>query len=670
MTAALLVAAFSCAGAAAVADIVTGTRRGARALPYVLAGVASLAFLSVGIRAVATGGSVLRLGNLFGFSNTTFRIDGLAGMFMTLCFAIAAAVSACTITWSRRDARARPGLGVAYSVCLASVAAIVLSGDAFVFLFAWEALTVSFYVMAGVDRPREGARAPWLTLVTGKVSGACLLVGFLLLSASSGSLALSSWHASHGAAHDWGYALLVVGFAAKLGVVPLQAWIPPGYRAAPGPARALMAGVAMNVGAYGLWRTLALLGRPPVWLVVAVLLLGGATAVLGIAFAGVETRLGRVLAYSSVENAGIIIAGFGIALAGARAGQATLEVLGLLAASLQVIAHAIAKSLLFCAAATVEQTLGHDDLDSVRGIGRAMPATGVAFGAGALVLAGLPPTIGFVSEWFVLEALMQEFRLSGLALRLAMAGAGALIALTAGLAALAFLRILGLVFLGRPGARVPARADGGLLGRFGMAALGLACFGLAAATPWEIRFVARGLEPIASSHVVEQALKSPWVLQPSYAGFSILSPSWLYVVMPVASVGVIVLVSLVSSGRYLRVRRVPVWRSATPGVAGPSSYSAFGFANALRHVLANVLGTRREQRLSTTRLDAIRGRGPVEYVTNVIEPVEAYVYRPIRVAVLRVARVARMLQSGRVQAYVAYMLFALVVALAITASLN
>jgi hydrogenase-4 component B len=168
-----------------------------------------------------------------------------------------------------------------------------------------------------------------------------------------------------------------------------------------------------------------------------------------------------------------------------------------------------------------------------------------------------------------------------------------------------------------------------------------------------------------------QALKSPWVLQPVFHGFSILSPSWLWVAMPVAFLGVFVGAITLSRGRYLRVRRVPAWHSATSGVSGPAAYSAFGFANPLRHVLGNVLGTSRSTELVTD------GDGPsddpvahLETRTRVVEPVETYLYRPIRAMALSVARVARRLQSGRLNAYVAYMLFALLVALALTAALR
>ncbi|MGH9083267.1 MAG: proton-conducting transporter membrane subunit, partial [Acidimicrobiales bacterium] len=540
---------------------------------------------------------------------------------------------------------------------------------------AWEALTVSFYLLTSATRTGDDqARAAWATAGVGKASGALLLVAFLLLSGRTGSLTIAAWHAvGPGALRDVAWALVVAGFGAKVGLAPLQVWVPLGYPAAPGPARAAMAGIAANAGVYGLWRFLGVLGRPPVWLVVAVLLAGGATALLGITFAAVQSRLSSLLAYSSVENAGLIVVAYGIALTGVVTASTGLEAVGLLAATLQAVTHAVAKSSLFSSLAFVEATAGTDELGALRGVGRRLPWSGSAFGAGALALAGLPPTVGFVSEWFILEALMQQFRLSGIALRLGLAAAGALVALTTGLAALTFLRVLGLTFLGR---RHGSR-EAGIAGRAGLAVLGAACLGLAAASPWEVRYLARGLAPLVAPATTLQALKAPWVLQPVFHGFSILSPSWLWVTMPIAWGAILAMAVALSGGRYLRVRRVPSWHSATAGVEGPSSYTTFGFANPLRHVLGNVLGTRRSRQAVGPGTQAgpgpethAAGRGHVRTGTTVVEPVEAYLYRPLGAAALWLSGRARRLQSGRLNAYVAYMLVALLAALAITAAMR
>jgi formate hydrogenlyase subunit 3/multisubunit Na+/H+ antiporter MnhD subunit len=677
MTSSLLASGLACFALGMVIDAVVGVRHTVFRLPPYLLGIAGSACLfGLGIHVTTTSPSSIDIAEIFGNGAGSLRLDHLAGLFLTLLFALGMPVSACFVSWARLpDRDHRRGTATGYLLLLASVAVVLCAADAFTFLFAWESLTVAFFMLTSATR-REArqASAAWSTVTIGKVGGAALLFAFLLLAGRSGSLVIASWHAvGPGAVHDVAWALVVVGFGAKVGLVPFEVWIPVGYPAAPGPARAAMAGIAANVGVYGLWRFLGVLGRPPVWLVIGVLLVGGVTALLGITFAAVQGSLGRVIAYSSIENAGLIVTAYGVALAGTVVRSERLVAVGLLAATLQAVAHAIAKSALFVAQANVEAAVGTDDLDVLRGVGRKMPWSGATFGAGAVTLAGLPPTIGFVSEWFILESLMQEFRLPGLAIRLGLAAAGALVALTTGLAALAFLRVLGLTFLGRPTLAVAERArEPGLVGRTGLVALILGCLGLAVVSPWEIRYIALGLEPIVPRSDTIQALKSPWVLQPVFHGFSILSPSWLWVAMPVAFLSVFVGAVVLSKGRLVRVRRAPAWHSATSGISGPASYSAIGFANPLRHVLANVLGTRRSTTFLAIDVDEPSASPVVhlETTTRVVEPVETYIYRPLRDVALAVARTAKRLQSGRLNAYVAYMLFALLVALALTAALR
>ena len=187
----------------------------------------------------------------------------------------------------------------------------------------------------------------------------CLLAGLLLLASRAHSLALTSLaHVSPGALRSAAEVLLLLGFVIKVGLVPFQVWLPRGYAAATGPARAIMAGVAVNVGFYGLWRTLALLGPPPAGVTGVLLVLAGLTALLGIAQAAVQPGLQRVIAYSSVENSGLILAGFGVALVGAATHDRGLLAVGLLAATLQIVAHTVAKSLLFTSSAQIQAADG------------------------------------------------------------------------------------------------------------------------------------------------------------------------------------------------------------------------------------------------------------------------------------------------------------------------
>jgi hydrogenase-4 component B len=673
---------------AAAADLLAGPRApGWRPVPYLAGTAGSACLLAAGAAALAGRGVALRPGGLLGplaaggrslfVPAGALAADRLSGLFLVIAFAAATPVSLAFASWAAGpDGPAGRGLGAGYALALGSVAVISTARDAFTLLFGWESLTLAFWVMSGFRRRAPGRPAAALvTLAFGRVSGACLLAGLLLLVTSSGSLTLAGLgHVPGGPLRATACVLLLAGFAVKVGLVPFQVWLPRGYAAAPGPARAVMAGVAVNVGFYGLWRTLAVVGPPPAAVTDILLLLASLTAVLGIAHAAVQGSLQRVIAYSSVENTGLILAGFGVALVGAAAGSRELMAAGLLAATLQVIAHTAAKSLLFVSSAGTTAAVGGDDLEGLRGWARQAPWSGTGLAVGSLTLAGLPPTAGFVSEWFLLEALMQQFRVPGLADRLVLAVTGAAVALTAGFAGVTFVRLIGLVVLGRPSATRPERRrDPGLAGQAGIVALAVACLAVAALTPLEIRMIGAGLAPVLPAAAVTTALKSPWVLQPVFAGFSILSPSWLWLVMPALLAVVAAAAWLLSGRRLLRVRRVPPWRSATAGVSGHDSYTAFGFANPTRRVLAAVLHTQ----AGVTRLGTHSGNGGpdgaaahVQYSSDVIEVTEQYLYRPFRRPFALLVGVAQRLQSGHLDAYLAYMLIALIAVLAVVTALH
>ena len=217
-----------------------------------------------------------------------------------------------------------------------------------------------------------------------------------------------------------------------------------------------------------------------------------------------------------------------------------------------------------------------------------------------------------------------------------------------------------------------ADLDYGWLGRVGIVILSAGCLVTAAVVPLLIRVISAGLSPVVPAAVTGGALKSPWVVQPVFAGFSILSPSWLAIVMPSLLVIVVAFTRLVSGTRMTRVRRVPAWRSATAGVEGTDSYTASGFANPTRRVLAAVLHTRVEVRpVEGSRVEAdAHQHGPhLGFTSDVIEVVETYLYRPAVRPVMAVVRTAKRLQSGRLDAYLAYMLIALVALIALVISL-
>ena len=697
---AVFLAGLALLAAAAVADLLCGVRwRRLVPVPY-LAGAAGSACLAVAGAAALAGQPVtLRATGLLGPGTIGPAADPLSGLFLLIAFGAAVPISLALVSWAPgpRGPRRR-GLAAAYALALGAVAVVLTATDAFTLLFAWESVTLAFYLLAGFrrERPRRPASA-LITLAFGRVSGVCLLAGLLLLASHAHSLTLTALaQVPPGALRSAAEVLLLLGFVIKVGLVPFQVWLPRGYAAATGPARAVMAGVAVNVGFYGLWRTLALFGPPPAGITAVLLILAGLTAVLGIAQAAVQPGLQRVIAYSSVENSGLILAGFGVALVGAAIHDDGLLAVGLLAATLQIVAHTIAKSLLFTASAQIQAADGTDNLDDLRGTARRRPWSGTGLAIGSLTLAGLPPTAGFVSEWFLLESLMQQFRVPGLGDRLVLAITGAAVALTAGFAGVTFVRLVGLVVLGKPEPTgAPGPRDYGPLGRAGVVLLAVACLAVAALTPLEIRVIAAGLAPVVPAHAVMGALGSPWVLRPVFAGFSILSPSWLWLVMPALFALVCAGAWALSGRRLLRVRRVEPWLSATAGVSGRDSYTAFGFANPTRRVLAAALHTQAEVRdigtehQPVSEADALAGDVDAEvlpesgrpdgvatsgahiwYRSDVIEVVEEYLYRPVRRPFLRLVRLAKRLQSGRLDAYLAYMLIALVALLAVVTAVH
>jgi hydrogenase-4 component B len=714
---------------AAVADFTGG--RFMRSGPLYLLGAAGSACLAT-LGGFALAGRPVQLdvagwlGNpVPGQQAAALAADRLSGMFLALTFGAAVPVSVAFASWAvlargddppeppahggpaRLSPRLRRGLGASYALALGAVAVIMTAQDAFTLLFGWETLTLAFYLLAGSERNKPGrSAAAQVTFAFGKVSGAALLVGLLLLATRSHSIMLASFtHVPGGAARTTAEVLLLGGFAVKAGLVPFQVWLPRGYSAAPGPARAIMAGVCVNVAFYGMWRTLALVGRAPGWLTGTLLVLGALSALLGIAHAAVQNRLSRVIAYSSIENTGLIVTGFGVALTGAATGDRRLVAAGLLAATLQVVAHTVAKSLLFTSSAGIEAATGRDDLEELRcsaggrGGGRSTPWSRFGLAVGSLTLAGLPPTVGFVSEWFLLESLMQQFRVPGLGYRLVLALAGAAVALTVGFAGVTFVRLVGLICLGgndppqtppahggaaRGAESTAVRGEYGWAGRAAIVVLAFCCLATAAVTPLEIRVIAAGLSPAVPASLTMGALKSPWILQPVFAGFSILSPSWLWVEMPLMLLLVGLFAWAVSGRRLLRVRRVPAWRSATIGVEGADSYTAFGYANPTRRVLAGVLHTHAELRQVMMEEDASDdGSGApdradpgggeedahLRYASDVVEVVETYLYRPALGFFMAIVTIAKRLQSGRLDAYLLYMLIALIAIIAVVTAL-
>ena len=598
---------------------------------------------------------VLDFGGWFGFGQSALRVDGLTGIFLAITGVTGAAVALAAV--ERPAGRWLTALGC---MLVLTVTAAIGADNAFLFFLAWETLMVCIYLIASADRDRpEHLLEGYFTAGLTKLGGAALLAAFALLYGHTHTFSLAVWaHASlSGPTRGILFALFLVAFATKIGVVPLQGGLPAGYSAAPGLGAAWLS-VALSAGYYGLWRfVFATIGPLPTWCGDATLIVGALTAVTGIAYAITQDDLRRFLGYSTVEHAGIVLLGFGVALLGQTAHNRDLAAAGLLAASLHVCAHNLAKTLALIGIDHVEAQTGERGLDRLGGLGRRWRLGATAVGAASLTLAAIPPLGGFVSEWFTFEALLQGFRMPALLSRLLCALAAAALAFTAGLGLLAFAKYYGFIFLGTARAKLP-RIRSTPMPAVSIAALGVIVAFLGTAAPWEIHALGSGLTRALGFNPADSVISHPLVLGPVFADFSVLAPTWLTIVIPAYA---ILAFLIARSQRTVPPRSAPVWVTGSAANLAAVQYRPSAYSNPMRVILRGPLGYR--SRLIPAR-DGDPDRRPVLQRT-VVSAVDRYLYAPVIAAALAVSAAARRLQSGHLSVYLLYMLVALILGLAL-----
>ena len=604
---------------------------------------------------------VVSLGSWLGFGHAALRDDGLAGIFLALTGLTGGAVAlAC--------AQLPPGrwpttLG---ATLLLFVAVTIGADNAFLFLLAWEAITVCVYLIASAGRDPRDLVAGYLTGGLAKIGGAALLAAFGLMYAHTHSFSLTVWaHTTLPAGtRSVAFALFLTCFATKIGLVPLQGGLPAGYGSATRLGAASLS-VALCAGFYGLWRfEFGVLGPLPTWCGDALLVLGATTALVGITYALTQDNLRRFLGYSTVEHAGVAMVGFAVALLGHTAHMPMLAAAGLLAATLHVCAHNLAKTLALISIDRVElATGGQRRIDPLGGLSRALPASAVALGVSSLTLAAIPPLGGFVSEWFTFEALLQGFRMPTLLARLLCALAAAGLALTAGLGLLAFAKYYSFIFLSR------ARESFGRVAEpsrwpVGTVSLAVILLFLGTVAPWEIQVLGSGLKGLLGFNAASSVLSHPLVLGPVFKEFSVLAPTWLTIVL--AAYALIAVLIARGSDRRRGVRRAPVWVTGSGAELPAVQYRPSAYSNPMRVILRGPLGYR--SRLVAER--SADGWTRLILQTRVVFVIERYLYRPATKLALEIAERVRATQSGRLSSYLLYMLLALIVALSLVPILS
>src|SRR5213594_1140184 len=375
-----------------------------------MAAAGALAAAALGLGGVAGSASTVVVDWLVPLGGLELTLDPLAGLFLVLVGGVALPASFYAAGSAERSARG----ALAYPVFVASMCVVPLAANTMTFVMAWELMSLASYFLVLHEREaRESVRAAWVYAVMTHAGLACLLAGMLLMGAWTGSLRFADWRAAApglgAGARGVVFVLLAAGFAGTAGVIPLPVSLPLAHPAAPSHVSALMSGVMIKLGIYGLLRASFVWLAPalPWW--GATLLLGGPIpAVAGVLYAIVDRDLKRLLAFSSIENVGIVLVGTGAALTFAATSMAGLALLALAAALYHVVNHAAFKSLLFMAAGGVLHGTGTRDMEALGGLIKRQPWTAACFLVGAVAIAGLPPLNGFVSEWLMFQALLQN----------------------------------------------------------------------------------------------------------------------------------------------------------------------------------------------------------------------------------------------------------------------
>ncbi len=580
--------------------------------------------------------------------------DAISSFFLVPIFLITLLGSVYGLSYWKQDEHPDNGrrLRAFYGLLSASLAVLVLAHNSVTFLFGWEGMAISaFLLVATEDRDPEARSAGWLYLAASHFATLCLFAMFALLYGLTGSFDLVPLTAESlsPAAVNLVFLLALAGFGLKAGVMPLHFWLPNAHAMAPSHVSAIMSGVMIKAGIYGMVRMTSILPPVPLWCGVLLMSLGVVSAVLGVAFALGQHDLKRLLAYHSIENIGIIVIGLALAVLGRTLGQETWIVLGLSGSLLHVWNHSLFKSLLFFCAGSVIHTCHTREIDLLGGLARTMPWTAGCFLLGAVAICGLPPLNGFVSEFLIYIGLFRTLGIGAEQGLPATAFAVPALAMMGALAVACFVKVFGVVFLGvnrSPEPRDTHEAPWPMI--VPPCLLAICC-------------VMIGLAPTLLVSPLDRAVAA-WTIQPLAAGSTLINLAPL-AKLSLASVVLLVMLIIGTALLSRRLRAFPFARAETwgCGYTAPTprmQYTASSFAQMLVSLFSWALRP-------TVHRPHLESLFPADatYESHVPEVVLERVVSPFFDFFARVFQWCRLVQQGNVQIYLLYILSALVLLL-------
>lgn len=686
--------------------------------PLALAFAGTLSSLAV----IAASGWVLMTGSVFvmrlwsvpSFGTLILRIDRLSALFILIAGLVFLPVSIFCAGFLRRylDRYSLRAFGVMYLLLYASIVVILAAGDVLLFLLAWEVMSIITYFLVTFEHEEPAhTQAGYVMLAFSEAGTLSAVLGLLVLAVSARSLDFASLKAAAPAlGHDarWAVFLLTFfGFAVKAGLVPVNSWLPRAYAAAPSCFLPVLAGAMLNLGFYGIMRVnvdLVPIASATVGLVV--LVVGTVSALLGILYATAENDLKLMLAHSSIENAGITTAALGAGFVFTAYHLPALAAIAFVTATYHMTNHSFYKTLLLLGSGAVEDRAGTRDLDKLGGLIRTMPWTALLFLVGAMSIAGLPPLNGFVSEWLTLQTVLRSAELSSVGAKITFAICGAGLALTAALAVTCLVKAFAMGFLGMSRSTEAEHAkEARRSALVPMAVLSLACLGLGILPTYVIPVLGRAMTPGAESAATEALVPPFFAVSPDHTrlpadfaaefhdlgaqtGQSVMPGRGLVVLLrggkenPVVfamSTSYMVVVLLVLLGvlygvtrRVLARRRQSVRRACWDGgvrrLLPEMTYTATGFSNPVRVIFEAIFHpTTIENQPETV---AAHFRTAIRRRRIEVHVVDRFFLRPAGTMAWGLARLLARMHHGRLNAYLAYVLLALLLVLLVAWALT
>ncbi len=640
---------------------------------FVAAGavVGSVAGLALGVLVIASGIPLtFTSARLLPLTGVALRLDGLGAFFLVVVGLVGCASAIYAFGYSAQYA-GRYSLrlmGVMFNLLLLALSLQVMADNALTFLVVWEAMSLTAYLLVLTEHDRPGTvRAGVWYFAMMHVGFAALVAMFLMLSGTDLTTSFTSMRAgvaslSPGLRHAV-FLLALFGFGSKAGIIPLHIWLPMAHPVAPSHVSAIMSGVVIKMGIYGLLRVLVdLMGGGPVWWGAAVLAAGSISALLGVLYALMEHDLKRLLAYHSVENIGIILIGVGAGMIFHSYGLMTLAALAFISGLYHTINHASFKALLFLGAGSVLHATGTRNMEEMGGLIKRMPWTSLFFLIGSAAISALPPLNGFASEWLVFQSLLAGFNIPTPEVAAVMPVAVGMLALTSGLAAACFVKAFGITFLAIPRSREAEQAHESPPSMLvGMALLALAC-------------VALGLAPFVIVPALGRVLTGVGGLPDSHATFalnlSLVTPKSFASMSPtLVALGLVVILGLTPVVMLLlrvnrRLRVGDSWGCGRVGQTPRMEYTATAFAEPLRRVFAEVYRPTKELTIDFHQ-DSKYFVQSIEYRSEVTPWFDKALYGPLLWSIRFLASLTRRLQSGSLHIYLFYVSVALLILLLI-----